>query len=57
MTNFLPDSSAAFYSQLLQTASKFIRLLETYGLQAARVASFEGDRNLELFITENVGEY
>ena len=55
MKNSLTYSSD-FYLQLLQTASKFIRVLETYGLQAARVASFEGGRNLELFITENVGE-
>ncbi|XP_020632814.1 brain-specific angiogenesis inhibitor 1-like isoform X2 [Orbicella faveolata] len=40
--------------KLLQTASRFIRVLETYGLQAARVTSFEGDRNLEIFISENV---
>ncbi|KAL9989659.1 hypothetical protein ACROYT_G004227 [Oculina patagonica] len=40
--------------KLLQTASKFIRVLEIYGLQAARVSSFVGERNLELFITENV---
>lgn len=40
--------------KLLQTASRFIRVLETYGLQAARLTSFEGDRNLEIFLSENV---
>ena len=45
-----------FYLQMIQSASRFIRALETYGVQAARVASFQGDRNLAIFTTENVGE-
>lgn len=38
----------------LQTASKFIRVLEKYGLQAAKVASVGEVRNLAILITEHV---
>lgn len=40
--------------KFLQTASKFIGVLEKYGLQAAKVVSFGEDRNLAILITEHV---
>ena len=53
---FSDDEAGSFYFQYLQTASKFIRVLEKYGLQAAKVASVGEVRNLAILITEHVGK-
>lgn len=53
---FSDDEAGSFYLQYLQTASKFIRVLEKYGLQAAKVASVGEVRNLAILITEHVGK-